>query len=189
MLLRARYSGWLLYTAVSTEHTAFMQYLLDRDPLLVFNEGEYGMMDMFYAAAKGGGTDIYKQMLDHDMSPRCSMNCQDREGANINGGGRGSRDIEQGHPCCGSRDDEHESQWRRPALRRWRWLLLPSSGCLQVVLAARSWPSLPQAPLLPRSCGFGGYRIKCIFCECVVSSAPTSASLSSPYTLKMNLKQ
>uniref|UniRef100_A0A0A9C6G2 Uncharacterized protein n=1 Tax=Arundo donax TaxID=35708 RepID=A0A0A9C6G2_ARUDO len=112
---------------------------------LSFGEGEYGMTDMFYAAAKGRGADVFKQMLDHAMSPRCSTNCWDGEGANISGGGRGSRDVEQGRPRRGSRDDEHGSQWRR--------LLLPSSGCPQVAPTARSWPSLPQAPFLPRSCG------------------------------------
>uniref|UniRef100_A0A453P0U9 Uncharacterized protein n=1 Tax=Aegilops tauschii subsp. strangulata TaxID=200361 RepID=A0A453P0U9_AEGTS len=48
----------------------FVQELLDRDPLLVFGEGEYGVTDMFYAAARGGNADLFRMLLDHAMSPR-----------------------------------------------------------------------------------------------------------------------
>ncbi|RLM80838.1 ankyrin repeat and death domain-containing protein 1A [Panicum miliaceum] len=85
-LLRAGYGGWVLYTAASAGDVAFVQELLDRDPLLVFGEGEYGVTDMFYAAARGGSADAFRLLLDHAMSPRCSTNCRDGEG----GAGRGS---------------------------------------------------------------------------------------------------
>ncbi|KAL6634690.1 hypothetical protein ACP70R_027361 [Stipagrostis hirtigluma subsp. patula] len=85
-LLRAGYGGWVLYTAASAGDVAFVQELLDRDPLLVFGEGEYGVTDMFYAAARGGSAAVFRLLLDHAMSPRCSTNCREGEG----GGGRGS---------------------------------------------------------------------------------------------------
>ncbi|CAL4886870.1 unnamed protein product [Urochloa decumbens] len=85
-LLRAGYGGWVLYTAASAGDAAFVRELLERDPLLVFGEGEYGVTDMFYAAARGGSADVFRLLLDHAMSPRCSTNCQNGEG----GSGRGS---------------------------------------------------------------------------------------------------
>ncbi|KAF8693688.1 hypothetical protein HU200_039103 [Digitaria exilis] len=85
-LLRAGYGGWVLYTAAAAGDVAFVRELLERDPLLVFGEGEYGVTDMFYAAARGGSADVLRLLLDHAMSPRCSTNCRDGEG----GSGRGS---------------------------------------------------------------------------------------------------
>ncbi|XP_062219549.1 uncharacterized protein LOC133919232 [Phragmites australis] len=87
-LLRAGYGGWLLYTAASAGDMAFVQELLDRDQLLVFGEGEYGVTDMFYAAARGGSAEVFRLLLDHAMSPRCSTNCRNGEGRS--GAGRGS---------------------------------------------------------------------------------------------------
>jgi ankyrin repeat protein len=89
-LLRAGYGGWVLYTAASAGDMAFVQELLDRDPLLVFGEGEFGVTDMFYAAARGGNSDVFRLLLDHAMAPRCSTNCRDGEGGSGTGGGRGS---------------------------------------------------------------------------------------------------
>lgn len=85
-LLRAGYGGWVLYTAASAGDLAFVREMLERDPLLVFGEGEYGVTDMFYAAARGRSADVYRLLLDHAMSPRCSTNCRDGEG----GAGAGS---------------------------------------------------------------------------------------------------
>uniref|UniRef100_A0A0E0K215 Uncharacterized protein n=1 Tax=Oryza punctata TaxID=4537 RepID=A0A0E0K215_ORYPU len=90
-LLRAGYGGWLLYSAASAGDMAFVQELMDRDPLLVFGEGEYGVTDMFYAAARGGNAEVFRLLLDHAMSPRCSMNCPNGEGARGGGGGGGGR--------------------------------------------------------------------------------------------------
>ncbi|KAJ1279843.1 hypothetical protein BS78_04G186800 [Paspalum vaginatum] len=84
-LLRAGYGGWVLYAAAAAGDVAFVRELLERDPLLVFGEGEYGVTDMFYAAARGGSAEVYRLLLDHAMSPRCSTNCRDGEG----GAGRG----------------------------------------------------------------------------------------------------
>ncbi|KAK1617969.1 hypothetical protein QYE76_023486 [Lolium multiflorum] len=89
-LLRAGYGGWLLYTAASAGDMGFVQELLDRDPLLVFGEGEYGVTDMFYAAARGRNAEVFRMLLDHAMSPRFSTNCRDGDGAN-GVGGAGSR--------------------------------------------------------------------------------------------------
>ncbi|BAH94686.1 Os09g0537800 [Oryza sativa Japonica Group] len=60
---------------------AFVQEFMDRDPLLVFGEGEYGVTDMFYAAARGGNAEVFGLLLDHAMSPTCSTNCPNGEGA------------------------------------------------------------------------------------------------------------
>uniref|UniRef100_A0A0E0IB01 Uncharacterized protein n=1 Tax=Oryza nivara TaxID=4536 RepID=A0A0E0IB01_ORYNI len=54
---------------------AFVQELMDRDPLLVFGEGKHGVMDMFYAAARGGNAEVFKLLLDHAMSPRSGGGC------------------------------------------------------------------------------------------------------------------
>uniref|UniRef100_A0A0E0NHF1 Uncharacterized protein n=1 Tax=Oryza rufipogon TaxID=4529 RepID=A0A0E0NHF1_ORYRU len=90
-LLRAGYGGWLLYSAASAGDMAFVQELMERDPLLVFGEGEYGVTDMFYAAARGGNAEVFRLLLDHAMSPRCSTNCPNGgEGARGGGGGRSS---------------------------------------------------------------------------------------------------
>uniref|UniRef100_A0A0D9VHX4 Uncharacterized protein n=1 Tax=Leersia perrieri TaxID=77586 RepID=A0A0D9VHX4_9ORYZ len=87
-LLRAGYGGWLLYTAASAGDAAFVRELVvERDPLLVFGEGEYGVTDMFYAAARGGSGEVFRLLLDHAMSPRCSTNCQSADG----GGGARSK--------------------------------------------------------------------------------------------------
>lgn len=51
-LMRAGYGGWLLYTAASAGDVEFVQELLGRDHLIVFGEGEYGVTDMLYAAAR-----------------------------------------------------------------------------------------------------------------------------------------
>ncbi|XP_027353133.1 uncharacterized protein LOC113863678 isoform X2 [Abrus precatorius] len=52
-VLRAGYGGWLMYTAASAGDFGFVQQLLERDPRLVFGEGEYNVSDVFYAASRG----------------------------------------------------------------------------------------------------------------------------------------
>ncbi|KAM0055598.1 putative ankyrin repeat-containing domain-containing protein [Helianthus debilis subsp. tardiflorus] len=51
-LIGSGYGGWLLYTAASAGDFDFVQELLHKDPLLVFGEGEYGVTDILYAAAR-----------------------------------------------------------------------------------------------------------------------------------------
>ncbi|CAI0426107.1 unnamed protein product [Linum tenue] len=68
-LVRARYGGWLLYTAASAGDLKFVDELLDRDPFLVFGEGEYGVTDMFYAAARGGNSEVFRVLLRCSVSP------------------------------------------------------------------------------------------------------------------------
>ncbi|XP_004310042.1 PREDICTED: ankyrin-3-like [Fragaria vesca subsp. vesca] len=69
-LIRAGYGGWLLYTAASAGDVAFVKELLQRDPLLVFGEGEYGVTDIFYAAARSRNGEVFRVLLDFSVSPR-----------------------------------------------------------------------------------------------------------------------
>ncbi|KAG5029373.1 hypothetical protein AAZX31_05G134400 [Glycine max] len=67
-LILAGYGGWLLYTAASAGDVDFVLELLGRDPLLVFGEGEYGVTDMFYAAARGKNCEVFKLLLHSALS-------------------------------------------------------------------------------------------------------------------------
>lgn len=69
-LIRAGYGGWLLYTAASAGDLGFVKQLLDKNPLLVFGEGEYGVTDIFYAAARSKNCDVFKLIYDFAVSPR-----------------------------------------------------------------------------------------------------------------------
>ncbi|CAH9117335.1 unnamed protein product [Cuscuta europaea] len=64
-LIRAGYGGWILYTAASAGDFEFVKELLEREPLLVFGEGEYGVTDMFYAAAKSKNSEVLRLLLDY----------------------------------------------------------------------------------------------------------------------------
>ncbi|KAK4780748.1 hypothetical protein SAY87_016854 [Trapa incisa] len=68
-LIRAGYGGWLVYTAASAGDVDFVKELLDRDPLLVFGEGEYGVTDMLYAASRSKSSDVFRLLLDFTLSP------------------------------------------------------------------------------------------------------------------------
>ncbi|CAK7332365.1 unnamed protein product [Dovyalis caffra] len=72
-LIRAGYGGWLLYTAASAGDGAFVNELLERDPLLVFGEGEYGVTDIFYAAARSRNSEVFRLLLDVSISQRCGL--------------------------------------------------------------------------------------------------------------------
>ncbi|XP_055810462.1 uncharacterized protein LOC129880452 [Solanum dulcamara] len=63
-LIRAGYGGWLLYTAASAGDVDFVKQLLERDPFLVFGEGEYGVTDMFYAAARSKNSQVFRLLLE-----------------------------------------------------------------------------------------------------------------------------
>lgn len=67
-LIRAGYGGWLLYTAASAGDAAFVKELLERDSRLVFGEGEYGVTDMFYAAARSKDSHVFKLLFDCSVS-------------------------------------------------------------------------------------------------------------------------
>ncbi|KAL6520167.1 hypothetical protein OROMI_032347 [Orobanche minor] len=71
-LIGAGYGGWLLYTAASAGDLGFVRELLNRDPLLVFGEGEYGVTDILYAAARSKDSEVFKVVLDFAASPRFS---------------------------------------------------------------------------------------------------------------------
>lgn len=69
-LIGSGYGGWLLYTAASAGDFTFVQELLHKDPLLVFGEGEYGVTDILYAAARSKDSEVFRLIYDHAMSPR-----------------------------------------------------------------------------------------------------------------------
>lgn len=69
-LISAGYGGWLMYTAASAGDLAFVQVLLERNPLLVFGEGEYGITDILYAAARSKNCEVFRLLFDFAVSPR-----------------------------------------------------------------------------------------------------------------------
>lgn len=69
-LIGAGYGGWLLYTAASAGDLPFVKELLQRDPLLVFGEGEYGVTDMLYAAARSKNSQVFRLLFDCSLSPK-----------------------------------------------------------------------------------------------------------------------
>ncbi|KAL5760097.1 hypothetical protein ACOSQ2_018935 [Xanthoceras sorbifolium] len=79
-LIRAGYGGWLLYTAASAGDVGFVRELLGRDPLLVFGEGEYGVTDILYAAARSKSSEVFRLLLDSAVAPRC---CLDSGGGDV----------------------------------------------------------------------------------------------------------
>ncbi|KAK7306228.1 hypothetical protein VNO77_44154 [Canavalia gladiata] len=68
-LIRAGYGGWLLYTAASAGDVDFVQQLLGKYPSLVFGEGEYGVTDILYAAARSNNCDLFNFLLHSALSP------------------------------------------------------------------------------------------------------------------------
>ena len=75
-LIRAGYGGWLLYTAASAGDVDFVKELLERDPLLVFGEGEYGVTDIFYAAARSKNSEVFRTLLDFAVSSRSCLSSE-----------------------------------------------------------------------------------------------------------------
>ncbi|XP_065878182.1 uncharacterized protein [Euphorbia lathyris] len=69
-LIQAGYGGWLMYTAASAGDLSFIQELLQRNPLLVFGEGEYGVTDILYAAARSKNSEVFRIVYDFSVSPR-----------------------------------------------------------------------------------------------------------------------
>ncbi|XP_073129804.1 uncharacterized protein [Henckelia pumila] len=70
-LIRAGYGGWLLYTAASAGDVIFVKELLDRDPILVFGEGEYGVTDILYAAARSKSSEVFRMLFEYALlSPK-----------------------------------------------------------------------------------------------------------------------
>lgn len=69
-LMVAGYGGWLLYTAASAGDLGFVQKLLGLNPLLVFGEGEYGLTDILYAAARSKNSEVFKAVYGFAVSPR-----------------------------------------------------------------------------------------------------------------------
>lgn len=89
-LIRAGYGGWLLYTAASAGDMSFVQELLDREPPLVFGEGEYGVTDIFYAAARSKNSEVFRLLFDYAVSPRCSIGAGGGGGGELVEGSAGS---------------------------------------------------------------------------------------------------
>ncbi|OWM71461.1 uncharacterized protein LOC116193493 [Punica granatum] len=71
-LIRGGYGGWLIYTAASAGDSGFIKELLERDPLIVFGEGEYGVTDILYAAAKSNDCNVFRLVFDSVASPSFS---------------------------------------------------------------------------------------------------------------------
>lgn len=71
-LIQGGYGGWLLYTAASAGDLSFIQELLKRDPLLVFGEGEYGVTDILYAAARSKSSEVFRLLIDSALLPEFS---------------------------------------------------------------------------------------------------------------------
>ncbi|XP_015571788.2 uncharacterized protein LOC8271790 [Ricinus communis] len=69
-LIEAGYGGWLLYTAASAGDLSFVQELLERNSLLVFGEGEFGVTDILYAAARSKNSEVFRIVYDFAVSPR-----------------------------------------------------------------------------------------------------------------------
>lgn len=69
-LIRGGYGGWLMYTAASAGDLGFVQELLQRDPLIVFGEGEFGVTDILYAAARSKNSEVFRLVFDFAVSPR-----------------------------------------------------------------------------------------------------------------------
>lgn len=88
-LIRAGYGGWLLYTAASAGDIDFVKELLERDPLLVFGEGEYGVTDMLYAASRSKNSDVFRLLLDFALSPGSSVEGETEKGESGGGGDLG----------------------------------------------------------------------------------------------------
>ncbi|CAI0456812.1 unnamed protein product [Linum tenue] len=69
-LVASGYGGWLMYTAASAGDLNFVQELLQKNPLLVFGEGEYGVTDILYAAARSKNSEVFRLVYDFAVSPR-----------------------------------------------------------------------------------------------------------------------
>ncbi|CAL5370456.1 unnamed protein product [Camellia sinensis] len=69
-LIRAGHGGWLLYTAASAGDLGFARDLVEKNPLLVFGEGEYGVTDILYAAARSKNCKVFRLLFDFAVSPR-----------------------------------------------------------------------------------------------------------------------
>ncbi|XP_048636137.1 uncharacterized protein LOC111213505 isoform X2 [Brassica napus] len=82
-LIRAGYGGWLLYTAASAGDLGFVKKLLERDPLLVFGEGEYGVTDVLYAAARGRNDDVFRLVLDFALLPADIAGVEETDGGKL----------------------------------------------------------------------------------------------------------
>lgn len=72
-LIRAGYGGWLLYTAASAGDVDFVRELLGRNPALVLGEGEYGVTDILYAAARSNSCEVFEVVLRSALSPAAQM--------------------------------------------------------------------------------------------------------------------
>ncbi|KAF8018558.1 hypothetical protein BT93_H3439 [Corymbia citriodora subsp. variegata] len=79
-LVRAGYGGWLVYTAASAGDLEFVKELLERDPFLVFGEGEYGVSDVLYAAARSKNCAVFRFLLESAVSPGNGLSGDGGEG-------------------------------------------------------------------------------------------------------------
>ncbi|CAF2125920.1 serine/threonine-protein phosphatase 6 regulatory ankyrin repeat subunit B-like [Brassica napus] len=82
-LIRSGYAGWLMYTAASAGDLGFVRHLLERNPLFVFGEGEYGVTDILYAAARSKNHDVFRLIYDFAVSPRFETGGFDQQNSDV----------------------------------------------------------------------------------------------------------
>ncbi|KAK4772234.1 hypothetical protein SAY86_014009 [Trapa natans] len=84
-LVRAGYGGWIIYTAASAGELGFVEELIEKDPTIVFGEGEYGVTDVLYAAAKSKDWNVFRLVFESAASPGFST-CRDGDLEELKGG-------------------------------------------------------------------------------------------------------
>lgn len=67
-MIEAGYGGWILYTALSAGDIEFVKELIDRNPVLVFGEGEFKFMDLVYAAGRSKCDQVFKMLVNSALS-------------------------------------------------------------------------------------------------------------------------
>lgn len=81
-LIDAGYGGWLLYTAAAAGDVELARCLLKRKPLLVLGEGEYGVSDMLYAAARSKNAETVREILGLAHDIKC-LGCDQEDDAAV----------------------------------------------------------------------------------------------------------
>ena len=64
---------FLLHILIQLGMWIFFKELIEKDPLVVFGEGEYGVTDILYAAARSKNSEVFRLLLDFALSLRCGF--------------------------------------------------------------------------------------------------------------------
>ncbi|MCO5611290.1 hypothetical protein L7F22_065542 [Adiantum nelumboides] len=62
-LFKSGYSVWVLYIAAAAGDEGLVNQLIATNPELIKGDGEFGLSDLLYAAARGGNFHIFQQIL------------------------------------------------------------------------------------------------------------------------------